>query len=119
MASPIKRVSVASNGTEGNNHSEYSPAVSADGRYIAFLSYASNLVSGDSNGYADIFVRDTRTGTTTRVSVASGGGQGNGNAMEAPALSADGRYVAFMSDASNLVNDDTNNAKDIFVHDTA
>ncbi|MBF0160093.1 MAG: PD40 domain-containing protein [Magnetococcales bacterium] len=119
MASPVQRVSVASNGTEGNNHSDYAPAVSADGRYVAFRSYASNLVSGDSNNLADIFVRDTRTGTTTRVSVASDGSQGNGNAMEAPALSADGRYVAFMSDASNLVNDDTNNAKDIFVHDTA
>jgi len=94
-------VSVSSSGVQGNGAS-HTPAVSADGRYVAFSSEATNLVSGDSNGKADVFVRDTQLGTTVRGSVSSGGAQGNGNCWD-PSLSGDGRYVAFRSDATNLV----------------
>ncbi|MCP4289988.1 MAG: hypothetical protein GY792_37175, partial [Gammaproteobacteria bacterium] len=110
------RVSVASDGTQGNEYSGAS-SLSSDGRYVAFSSSASNLVSGDTNGYKDVFVHDTQTGQTTRVSVASEGAQGNNNSHSS-SLSADGRYVAFVSDADNLVSGDTNGTDDIFVHDT-
>jgi Tol biopolymer transport system component len=110
------RVSVASDGTQGNGESRY-PSISADGRYVAFMSYASNLVPGDTNGKADVFVHDRLTGQTTRVSVASDGTQGNGDSWGWPSISADGRYVAFESSASNLVPGDTNGRADIFVHD--
>jgi Tol biopolymer transport system component len=104
-----------------NGHST-SPAISGNGRYVAFASEASNLVSGDTNGRRDIFVRDRITGTTERVSVTTFGAQGNGNSFIPdlrPAISADGRYVAFTSEASNLVVGDTNGTLDIFVHDRA
>ena len=113
------RVSVDSNGTQGNNHSDVDyVSISADGRYVAFYSYASNLVSGDTNGIGDIFVRDTVANTTTRVSVDSNGIEGNMGSTT-PSISADGRYVAFRSYASNLVSGDTNGTWDIFVHRTA
>jgi hypothetical protein len=83
---------------------------------VAFYSEAANLVSGDTNGSADIFVHDRQTGATTRVSVDSAGNQGNSHSYY-PAISADGRYVAFSSDASNLVLGDTNGIRDVFVHD--
>ena len=167
------RVSVATGGTQANNHSER-PAISADGRYVAFTSLASNLVAGDTNGKLDVFVRDRVTGATTRVSVATGGAQANGDSKRpgdqrrwplrrlrsrreqpggrghqrhvdvfvrdrvagattrvsvdtagtqanhesaGPAISADGRYVAFQSAASNLVAGDTNGVSDVFVRD--
>jgi Tol biopolymer transport system component len=110
------RVSVASDGTQGNNISS-GPALSADGRYVAFESFAANLVPGDTNGFNDVFVRDRRTGTTSRVSVASDGTQGNGDVFDNVAISADGRFVAFESLASNLVPDDTNGTWDVFVRD--
>jgi hypothetical protein len=109
------RVSVATNGAEGNAGS-YGAAISGDGRYVAFYSNASNLVAGDTNFVADIFVHDRVSGETTRVSVASNGTQGNGYSYN-PSLSADGRYVAFESDSSNLVAGDTNTSRDIFVRD--
>jgi|GEM_PF-1585857 len=109
------RVSVASDGTQGNGDSEC-PSISADGRYVAFASLASNLVPGDTNGTWDVFVHDRLTGQTTRVSVASGGAQGNSGSW-CPSISADGRYVAFQSYASNLVPGDTNGVLDVFVHD--
>jgi Tol biopolymer transport system component len=109
-----ERVSVASDGTQGNNNS-YSPAFSADGRYVAFESGASNLVPGATRA-GDIFVRDRATGATERVSVGSNGTQANGFSS-GPAISADGRYVGFHSEASNLVPGDTNGATDAFVHD--
>jgi Tol biopolymer transport system component len=108
-------VSIASDGTQANGES-YEPALSADGRYVAFDSVASNLVSGDSNGYADVFVHDQQTGETSRVSVASDGTQANEISSSA-SISGDGRYVAFHSFASNLVSSDTNGWADIFVHD--
>jgi Tol biopolymer transport system component len=112
----ITRVSVDSGGAQGNGWSE-SASISADGRYVAFESDASNLVSGNTNGSRDIFLRDTQTGTTTRLSVDSNGTQGNGRSVY-PSISADGRYVVFGSWASNLVSGDTNVREDIFVRDT-
>jgi Tol biopolymer transport system component len=90
--------------------------VSADGRYVAFHSEATNLVAGDTNGSEDVFVRDRVTGTTERVSIATGGAEGNGHSS-AESISADGRFVAFESQASNLVSGDTNGQADIFVRD--
>ncbi|MGW0535316.1 RICIN domain-containing protein [Streptomyces sp. NPDC003032] len=110
-----QRVSVAGNGSQGNNWS-FSPSVSADGRYVAFTSSASTLVAGDTNGADDIFVHDRQNRTTQRVSVTGGGGQGNGESRT-PSFSADGRYVAFTSAATNLVTGDTNGADDVFVRD--
>ncbi len=109
------RVSVASDGTQGNDESGIA-AISADGRYIAFWSEASNLVPGDTNGEGDIFIRDRDTGATTRVSVASGGTQGDDYSSN-PTMSGDGRYIAFTSGASNLVPEDTNGEADVFIHD--
>ena len=111
------RVSVDSSGNETNEGS-YSPAISSDGRFVAFSSYATNLVSGDTNGLIDIFVHDRQTGQTTRVSVDSSGFEANGESAEHPVeISGDGRFVAFSSDATNLVNGDTNGVTDVFVHD--
>lgn len=109
------RVSISTGGDQANNYS-HSPSFSHDGRYVAFQSFASNLVNEDDNGKGDIFVHDQQTGETTRVSVASGGVQANGASSD-PFISGDGRYVAFVSDATNLVDNDDNNKVDIFVHD--
>jgi Tol biopolymer transport system component/Mg-chelatase subunit ChlD len=110
------RVSVANDGSQATSFSD-DPALTADGRKVIFKSYASNLVAGDTNAKWDIFVRDLDAGTTTRVSVASDGTQSNGTSGD-PVPSADGRSVAFSSSASNLVAGDTNAVDDIFVHDT-
>ena len=109
------RVSLNAAGVEANSSSQ-DPAISGDGRYVAFSSNASNLVSGDTNGRRDIFVKDRVTGETTRASISSGGDESDG-ASDFPAISGNGRYVAFHSDATNLVADDTNSATDVFVHD--
>ena len=109
------RVSVDSRGRQANGGSS-APSLSADGRFVGFGSYGSNLVDGDTNQEIDVFVHDRRTGETTRVSVDSRGRQANGSSGIA-ALSADGRWVAFHSFASNLVDGDTNGTLDIFVHD--
>ncbi len=115
FGSSIVRVSVADNGVEGNGDSTRS-ALSADGRYVAFQSSASNLVSGDTVGQIDIFVYDRQTETVERVSVDNSGAEGNGQSAT-PSISADGRYVAFRSLATNLVSGDTNATVDVFVHD--
>lgn len=112
----VDRGSVSSAGAQANGASQ-NPLINADGRYVAFRSSASNLVTGDTNGQPDVFVRDRQTGTTTRVSVASGGTQATGGVSDEPAISDDGRYVAFQSDATNLVAGDTNAKTDIFRHD--
>src|SRR3989442_333085 len=114
-AQTTERVSVTSGGTEGNDAS-LGFALSADGRFVAFQSDATNLVPGDTNGATDVFVRDRQTGMTERVSVASDGTQAN-NASSYPVLSADGRFVAFVSAGTNLVAGDTNVATDVFVHE--
>jgi LPXTG-site transpeptidase (sortase) family protein len=108
-------ISISSNGTLGNNNS-FSPAISADGRYITYYSDASNLVAGDTNGQLDIFLRDTQTNTTTRLSLALNGQQANQSSYF-PDISANGRYVVFLSDATNLVVGDTNGLADIFLRD--
>jgi Tol biopolymer transport system component len=113
--SPTERVSVATGGVQAKGHSVL-PAISKDGRYVAFYSDAANLVPGDTNRARDVFVHDRQTGETTRVSVANDGSQANGDSF-APAISGDGRYVAFSSSASNLVAGDQNGANDIFVRD--
>src|SRR5882672_8840128 len=108
-------VSVQSSGALSNNHS-YQAMISADGNTVAFYSFANNLVPGDTNGFADVFVHDLQTGSTTRVSVDSSGVQGNGACQEV-AISADGHYVVFNSDATNLVANDTNGVRDVFLRD--
>ena len=110
-----ERVSVASDGTEGDGQS-HDASISPDGRYVAFKSVATNLVPGDTNGVEDVFVHDRLAGTTERASVASDGHQPDGPSSE-PSLSADGRFVVFTSSADNLVPDDHNNVGDVFVHD--
>ena len=110
-----ERVSVGNGGVESNGDSYYA-AVSADGRYVSFHSDGSNLVAGDTNGGGDVFVRDRQTGTTERVSVATGGTQGNASS-HIGSMSTDGRYVVFFSDATNLVSGDTNGVPDVFVRD--
>jgi len=95
----------------------YNPSISADGRFVAFSSLASNIVPGDTNNTYDIFLRDTLTNTTTRVSVDSAGNQADRNS-DGASISADGRFVAFHSDSSNIVPGDTNNTFDIFLRDT-
>lgn len=91
-------------------------AISDDGRYVSFVEDASNLVSGDTNGVRDVFVRDRQAGLTGRVSISSDGTQQNGHATGG-AISADGRTVAFLSDATNLVDNDTNGLRNVFVRD--
>src|SRR5438105_4917320 len=118
----VDRASVHTAGGQANVGS-ISPAVSADGRFVAFASLASNLVAGDTNNDFDVFVRDRQTGATERVSVDSAGGQANGGSgFQIPgfvgrnvAITADGRFVAFASLASNLVAGDTNGLVDVFV----
>jgi Ca2+-binding RTX toxin-like protein len=114
----IERVSVSSSGSQGNATS-YAGAISADGRYVALGSHASNLVPGDTNDAEDVFVYDREADTATRVSVDSQGAQVGQRWTDSrdASMSADGRFVAFASDASTLVAGDTNNATDIFVHD--
>ena len=106
-------VSKDSTGAQSNSFSAY-PAISADGRLVAFCSSANNLVSGDINGHGDIFLRDLEKGSTSLISVSQSGSQGN-NYSIFPCISADGAFVAYESLASNLVDGDTNNNRDIFV----
>ncbi len=104
-------------GNTGNGYSDsMAAALSSDGRYVAFSSYATNLVAGDTNGYGDVFVKDMATGVTTRVSTDATGVQADGDSYQA-GISADGRYVVFLSEATNLVADDTNGYGDVFVKD--
>ncbi|HJU35918.1 MAG TPA: hypothetical protein VJ716_00680 [Gaiellaceae bacterium] len=123
------RVSVDSAGNQADDHSDNfglggiesggvsdgGPEISADGRYVTFESTATDLVAGDTNGAADVFLHDLQTGVTTRVSVDGAGGQADGPSA-GPAIDGNGSAVAFVSAATNLVPDDTNNATDVFVH---
>ena len=116
------RVSIYATGDARRDADSFAPApqapaaVSADGNLVAFASDSSNLVPGDTNGVSDIFIRNRGTGRTERVSVPSGGGQADGPSI-APAMSADGRFVVFASEAGNLVPGDTNGVMDIYVRD--
>ena len=107
--------STADGGPKGNSSSQ-EPSLSADGTRVAFFSYASNLVEGDTNERADVFVKDLVTGELVRVSTAEDGTEANGLSAY-PSLSADGTRVAFSSDATNLVEDDTDTYTDIYVKD--
>ena len=110
------RVSVDSGGTEANDDS-LATSISDDGRSVAFYSRASNLVSGDTNGRIDVFLRDLQLGTTERVSVDSSGTEGSfDSGIQLPSVSADARYVAFDSRAG-LAPGDTNAAHDVYVRD--
>lgn len=109
------RVSVATDGAQANHHS-FETGISADGRFVTFFSYASNLVPDDRNGARDVFVHDRLTGAVSRVSVSSSGLEAVGDS-HTPAISADGRFVTFVSAAPNLVTVDANAAADVFVHD--
>jgi hypothetical protein len=106
---------VATGGGQGDGWC-YFTSISADGRFVSFMSTSTNLVPGDTNGASDIFVRDRQMGATERVSVDSGGVQGNRDCT-VQTISPDGRFVAFNSLATNLVPGDTNGTDDVFVHD--
>ncbi|MFM9557653.1 MULTISPECIES: TolB family protein [Streptomyces] len=110
-----ERISVTAEGSQANDYSDVG-GISANGRYVAFDSSATNLVAGDTNGFSDIFVKDLRTGTIERVNVADDGTQAD-NETTTYSLSANGRYVAFTSYADNLAPGDTPDAQDVFVHD--
>jgi Tol biopolymer transport system component len=116
-------VSVNSAGTASGNHSSgalnarTAAAISADGRYVAFSSLADDLTGLDTNGVRDVFVRDRTAGVTTLVSINSAGTASGNGSSSSPVISADGRYVAFFSSASNLVANDSNGTQDVFVRD--
>src|SRR5262249_52602550 len=110
-------VSVSTDGAQGNDDSA-AVSISEDGWFVAFHSAATNLVAGDTNARNDVFLRDRGSGTTIRVSVSTLGAQGNGHST-LPAISGDGRYVTYTSEASNLVLGDTNGTRDVFLFDGA
>jgi Tol biopolymer transport system component len=109
-------VSVNLAGTGGGDGDSLPTAISGDGHYVLFESLADNLVPGDTNGWADVFLRDVWSNRTVLISVSTNGGAGNGVSREST-LTPDGRYVAFTSAASNLVALDTNGLPDVFVRD--
>src|SRR5262245_23947239 len=114
FGSTTTRVSVSSTGAQGIRNSS-DPSLSADGRFVAFRSF-SRLVPLDTNGVVDIYVHDRASGSTERVSLASDGAQAHSDCWH-PSISADGHYVAFHSNADDLVPLDTNGYDDVFVHD--
>jgi Tol biopolymer transport system component len=111
---------VVSKSTSGviGNHLSFHPGISRDGKFVVYMSEANNLVAGDTNRASDIFLFEVATATTTRVSVDSGGGQANKASLE-PVISADGTKVAYTSQATNLVANDTNGSTDVFLYDVA
>lgn len=112
-----ERLSQSFDGSEVDQPILGRPSVSADGRFVAFATDASRVVENDTNGVADVFVLDREASTTERISLATlTANQGN-SASHEPAISADGRFVTFTSEASNLIGDDTNGVADVFVHD--
>lgn len=111
----LRRVSVSSAGMAGNNNSDL-PTISKTGRYVGFMSHATNLVPGDTNGSWDAFVHDMVTGVTSRVSISSTGAEANGPSNY-PYVTPNGRWAVFESVAPNLVPSDTNQASDVFVRD--
>lgn len=114
----IQRASLLTDGAQGNGDSG-PVSLSGDGQYVAFISAASNLVTGDTNGVPDVFLRDRLHNLTTRVSVASDGTQANGTLQNTLAMSNTGQWIAFVSDATILVSSDTNAANDVFIHEVA
>lgn len=115
-AETTTRISLTSEGTEGNGAST-DPAITPDGRFVVFLSEATNLVAGDTNGKADVFLLDLQTKEVSRIGLGPNGVQGNDFAEGRPDITSDGRFVVFVSRASNLVEPDINGAADVFVWD--
>ena len=115
VSDQLVRVNVSSSGAQASGFSD-TPSISSEGRYVAFMSYDSNLVPSDTNGAADIFIHDLTTGSTELVTIGVGGAQLNGSSF-LPSVSAGGRFVAFWSDATNAVPGDTNSVSDVFVRD--
>ena len=111
----IQRASVRGDGTQANN-SSFGGVLSADGRFVAFTSVASNLTPGDDNNGWDVFVKDLATGAVSLASRSPAGGPGAGSSQE-PQISADGRYVVFLTEASDIVPEDTNGSSDVVVYD--
>src|SRR6266567_2186387 len=116
LANTTRRISVGPAGAQDNGASLY-PAISGNGRFVAVISDATDLVTGDTNGFRDVFVRDRLAAVTQRASVGPGGVEANNISVNLPSISADGRFVGFDSSASNLVPGDTNGVQDIFVRD--
>lgn len=116
LAASTVRVSVTASGTQGNGVSDQ-PSISANGRWVAFRSTATNLVPGDTNGKADIFLKDLWSGALTRVRVRADGSQATGGDSSRPTVGGDGTNIAFDSDATNLVANDANAKTDVFVRD--
>src|SRR5215217_3773620 len=112
----VSVVSTVNNASTLGSGVSREPSVSSDGRYVAFSSTAANLVTGDANNFSDVFLHDRQTGQTILISVGTGGGAGNGVSDE-PSISADGRFVSFRSNATDLIASDTNGLTDIFVRD--
>ncbi|NDD65428.1 MAG: hypothetical protein EBZ36_15865 [Acidobacteria bacterium] len=113
----ITRISTDASGQQAVGGLTLAPRLSEDGRYATFTSRATNLVPGDTNGYDDIFVKDLQTGAISRISTDASGAQSTGGDSYASFFSFDGRFVAFESDAANLVPGDTNGRFDAFVKD--
>jgi hypothetical protein len=117
QAGTTEIVSTAPGGAPGDNECGVQSEISGDGRHVAFTSYASNLVAGDTNAARDVFVRDRQTGATVCASVDASGSPPAGNtSIDDPAISADGRYVAFVTYKA-LVASDTNGAQDVYLRD--
>ena len=113
----IRRISIGYDGKESGLGNYYKPSFSSDGKYVVLTSTVSNLVANDTNNAEDVFLFNTKTNQTQRVSIANDGIQANDNSRGS-SISADGRYVVFTSKASNLVANDTNDVGDIFLFDT-
>ena len=118
LAGTTTLVSISTGGVQGDGDSDQ-PSISPNGRWVAFRSQAKNLVSGDTNGVGDIFVRDLVTKTTVRANLKSLGGQATGGGSGRPDISSDGTSVLFESSAKLLVAGDANNVTDVFVHSFA
>jgi flagellin-like hook-associated protein FlgL len=117
LTGSLTLASVSSSGQKGTGTNTQG-RLSADGRYLSFHSNAANLVTGDANGFTDVFVRDLQSDTTILASVSSSESQGNGNSLQS-VISADGRYVAFYTSATNLSDGaDTNGTADVLIRDT-
>ncbi|MBI3848808.1 MAG: PD40 domain-containing protein [Verrucomicrobia bacterium] len=114
LVGPLLTPTALSSGAAGDCHN---PGVSADGRFVVFVSTADDLVTNDSNGAFDVFVRDRQLGSTLLVSVNSSGTRSGNGASQSPTLSSNGQFVVFESAASDLVPNDTNNASDVFLRD--
>ena len=114
-AAPTERISVNSAEVQGNSLS-YDPSVSADGRFVSFTSQATNMISVDTNGGGEIFLRDTVAGTTERVSISNNEAQANADSSQS-SVSSDGRYVAFTSNATNLIDGQVMTAGQVYVRD--